>query len=594
MSYSNYQSNNISNRMPSRDSEYNSKKNWKREQIYPPSPSHRQQNKGPNNYYNNADAENTYLNNEENYDQDTHNYNIERTIMERGALFNYDTKQERYPASQKQQKYGEDFPTSNNFGEITGSFFEHSQIDQGMPMRGFLDSDSGFLSDTRDSGKDLDQDQEYNPSLDFDLYDKKPAISVSYFDPFQTNRSANPGFANIEETANAQILALPSSLKKSGTSSRSTVTIDQTVTTNINMFTLEMLDKFISFLPSKGTTVSPYSIMVPFMMMYRGSGSLTATEEECQAFFSLPDKESTFLALAKISKQLDDSPCIVTGMAILIPTAYPVNKAFVNYMGHVGLIQNIDLSNPEYTVQKINYVLNNVTNGLTGNLINPNMLNINTGTIMVSIMHCQLSLKYPGTIRTVQFLGKSGKRPEQMICLSGVNLLSYNDNDNQIVELDTNDKNLSLGLILPSRRVADGSSSILPISHNQLAYYISQLRMGNMDNVEIPHIKRTSRYKIDSLFKKMGLREIFTNADFSDVVMKTPNVMYVSDIVHMASISVSALQQGQRSNPEGPNVQQGPNMNSNRNKTSFVANRPFTYYVRYRPTNLLLFIGQFN
>ena len=76
--------------------------------------------------------------------------------------------------------YGDKFPDSQNIGEITGEMFDPSHLDQGMPMRGFLDDEKPAMPEYNPYGEYNPTD--YNPNLDFDLYDSKPVTNVSYFE----------------------------------------------------------------------------------------------------------------------------------------------------------------------------------------------------------------------------------------------------------------------------------------------------------------------------------------------------------------------------------------------------------------------------
>ncbi len=85
------------------------------------------------------------------------------------------------------------------------------------------------------------------------------------------------------------------------------------------------------------------------------------------------------------------------------------------------------------------------------------------------------------------------------------------------------------------------------------------------------------------------MKELFTNADLSEITPSN-NLCYVSDILHTITINVgpnkSSYSRKYRSNMDGYNI------DYNKAKT-FVANIPFMYYIRYKPTNAIICLGEY-
>ena len=167
---------------------------------------------------------------------------------------------------------------------------------------------------------------------------------------------------------------------------------------------------------------------------------------------------------------------------------------------------------------------------------------------------------------------------------TGSKHMYFEDNMNQILELDYSDNKISMGIVLPKGRAK------LTITGDQFNYYISNLSEQTIDTIEIPKFQQQSRFKIDNLFKKMGMRELFTNADLSEITPSTGD-LYISDILHQVYINVD--EQGTEASGATVAIATWNSVPKNNNNPSFIANYPFIYYIRFKPTNTLLFIGSY-
>ena len=139
-----------------------------------------------NNKYYNRDGINMYQasspnNRKGGYNPENHTYNVDRIIMERSNVFNEDTQQKRY-------NKGQDYLYQDNMsiGEITGQEYDQTESEVGMPMRHFINEQDELYkkSIAQEKGDPEFSHKVYNPKLDFDLYDQKSVLNVSYHDPY--------------------------------------------------------------------------------------------------------------------------------------------------------------------------------------------------------------------------------------------------------------------------------------------------------------------------------------------------------------------------------------------------------------------------
>ena len=169
------------------------------------------------------------------------------------------------------------------------------------------------------------------------------------------------------------------------------------------------------------------------------------------------------------------------------------------------------------------------------------------------------------------------------MCQNIKNYNYYEDNVNQILEMDYYDNNFCMGFILPKN-----SNNISLINNEQLQYYITQMKNKEINLIKIPRFKQETRYKIDNLFKKYGMKEIFSNADLSEIIPSFNFPIFITDIIHNTLIVVEEY--GVKVSSVSTIIQSFGHSNQ---ITNFIANHPFLYYIRFKPENIILFVGQY-
>lgn len=495
------------------------------------------------------------------FDPEEHSININRRIMERGDLFNADTRGSTYKSSYNDQnRTGMEFPTSNRFGEITGEIFDTSTIEQGMPMRPFYNSKLERLPDI-----DRQQQQSYNPGIDFNLYDSKPTTNVSYFDPSINSSDPSNNYSNIDDED--QLLNPKEridSLKYFATTS--------------NLFSWNLLDKF----PRNSLTLSSFSILNPIVLLYRGSHN--STENEIKQALLFQSKDVTFESINKLTMKIFTAKNIIGSSLVLTPSTLQINDVFAQYAKNIGKIVPINLSRPNDEILRINNMISNFTKSSIKNFINHDskIINSNTNIMLLTSAYYRGNWKIPFTknnMTSYTFKGLNNNKSVNMLRQTDIIHKYYEDNLNQIIEIDYDDNEFTFGIILPK------TQGKLQVSHEMYEYYVSQLKATNISNLAIPKFQQSSKFKIDNLFKNMGMIEMFMNADFSEITQSN-DMLYVSDIIHQSVLTI------EESNDNNYNYNNRISKNVS-NARTFIADHPFIYYVRYIPFNIVVFNGYY-
>jgi len=145
-----------------------------------------------------------------------------------------------------------------------------------------------------------------------------------------------------------------------------------------------------------------------------------------------------------------------------------------------------------------------------------------------------------------------------------------------------------MGFILPK----DNYTQPIIGSYEQYDYYINSLKTNEINLVKIPKFTCETKYRIDNLFKKYGLKEIFNNLDISEIIPPFNNQpIGIDQIIHNAVIIVD--EQGTKAAASTAMMLLSNSIEPQKPKINFIANHQFIYYIRHVPTNTIIFIGQY-
>jgi serine protease inhibitor len=416
------------------------------------------------------------------------------------------------------KKINNDIPNIENYGigEITGEEFNASEIDQGMPLR----------------SKKLDiknRDNIDNTFTDFNLYSEKPTLEISYNDP--TNNGGNSKYADINNNNKLLNDIMP----------------EQKLSAVINLFSWNFYNLFKKNISNKQILISPYTIITNMIMFYIGANDIT--EENMRNFFSFPRKDELLQSILKIHNKICQLKTYKCTNIVLLPTYHTINRAFLNYISKIGILYSVNIQ--EDSLEKINNMIENGSKKLLWQFFKSTIIKKNTN--------------YGERQRIVN-----------MMYLYNRELFYFEDDLNIIVELEfCNNNNIDLvfGVILCKTLKNK-------IDYYLCEYYINNLKLTKIKQLCMPQFRQENKYKLEGLFKKIGLLELFTGANLSDIIMNN-NKQYITDYVHHSLLVI---------NEHG----------IDNTKSSIIGdkiidiNRPFIYYIRHKPYNNIICIGEYS
>lgn len=506
-----------------------------------------------------------------NFDIQQHNQNISRRLMERDN-WNKQSENINRPTYDQQLQRMQQYRYNDNmkqFGEITGSSFDTNELDKGMPFRPIASTATERYKFTGDNNE-IDRS---NPShVDFDLYRQHSNIEVSYYDPYKANPVHTDLFSDMGEYQENII----------------TNNKDNPITGIINEFSIGFMRQFLENLKNyKSLILSPFNIIQIFAMLYIGSN--TKTETDLRNYFTFPSKKTTFDNLYKINNALTQTGLVSIMNLVCVPYYLNLNNGYLSYINKLGNFIKINPQNAIQDTDKINKIISKSTNGMINNVLTPGMIHNNTALILISTIYFYSQWKYPFDKKytKIELFNGINQKQVYMMQQSKTTHKYFEDRINQILEMDYTDGVFAMGLILPK----DQYSQPIINSYEQYEYYINNLKSMEINLVKIPKFKCETKYQIDNLFKKYGLKDVFNNLDISEIIPPFNNQpIGIEQIIHNAVIIVD--EQGTKA-AAVTSMLLSNSIEPKKQTINFIANHQFVYYIRHVPSNTIIFIGQY-
>lgn len=484
-------------------------------------------------------------------DQDIHGTNINKRILEREGMFNLNTRVE---AVENFKKENPNFKKTKKgiTGEITGVQFEASILEQGMPMR-------NSTSSIRKKDK-VNKDIHENNRLDVNLYDspvENKNTNINYFDPGQIN-SFN--YSNLDTDFEQKIV--PSRKKINASDAYSNIN---------NSFSWYIFNEFQKYLNQSKFVIAPFNILNLFAVLYLGSTG--NTEKDLKTIFSFVSKETTFVGVNNITNKLS-SKMIMNNTLVF---SQILNQQFKNYVKKIANLERIDMQNSKKDIVRINKNIAVSTKNIFSSVISPNMINKNLSILSTNTLYFRAIWRYPfvaSKTELVQFEGET--KTIQLMTIENKRFNYTEDEYNQVIEIDLSNEDLIMGFILPKKNKLD-------YNMEQINLYIDNLKPVLLDTICIPKFKQQNKFKLDSILQQMGLENFYQKLDIQNITKAVK--VHLSQIIHHVIISIDE---------QGIEPHRTDSNNVLHTGKNFVADHPFVYYLRYIPTNAIIFIGKFS
>ncbi|XP_009934777.1 serpin B11 [Opisthocomus hoazin] len=263
-----------------------------------------------------------------------------------------------------------------------------------------------------------------------------------------------------------------------------------------------------------------------------------------------------------------------------------------------AMLQTVDFHGAaEDARMKINAWVESETQGKIKDLFAPGVISTRALLVLVNVIYFKASWEHKfeeqKTVQRDFKLNQNEKKPVQMMYQKGMFKLGYVEEVGaQILELPYAQKSLSMVILLPGD-TADGSTSGLGqiesmmTDENLMLWTSSEHMFETKVEVYLPRFKLEGTFNLNEVLQEMGMTDIFTESKADLSAMSFAKSLVLSNVVHKTYVEV---------NEEGTVAAAGTGAVIVRRSLPltevFLADHPFLFFIRYNPTNTILFFGK--
>eukprot|EP01102_Stenamoeba_stenopodia_P008781 TRINITY_DN2562_c0_g1_i2.p1 TRINITY_DN2562_c0_g1~~TRINITY_DN2562_c0_g1_i2.p1 ORF type:complete len:467 (-),score=91.86 TRINITY_DN2562_c0_g1_i2:154-1554(-) len=400
----------------------------------------------------------------------------------------------------------------------------------------------------------------------------------------------------------------------------------QQIAASNNDFGFDMFRTLISSSPTeKNVIFSPFSISVALSLALAGARSQTANEIQSTLHLPSQTKESPSYLAASLSARLAESLSKITtersehshkkdkeGEAVLLKVAnsvwaqqgLPFEPDFLQTLDqefHAPLQQTDFVHNTKKAVQDINGWVSKQTRNKIDRLISENALNKETALVILNAIYFKGSWAVPfkPELTHESDFTLSDKSTVKASFLKRVGSYSYYSDDEshgrqpklcsgcKVVEVPYFENSVSMLLILPSE-----TSASIDLDATSLSAIRQSLKRKKID-LSLPKFEFNTDLELMDSLKSMGMVSAFDRerADFSGIIKKESETLWISKVLHKAFVSVD--EQGTEA-AAATAVVMAREMMVGYEPPGIVVrfDRPFYFVIQSTETGAALFVGR--
>lgn len=316
--------------------------------------------------------------------------------------------------------------------------------------------------------------------------------------------------------------------------------------------------------------ISPFGIF--YIMLLATNGANDDTLKQLLRIFNIGDVNTINNELINLRTIMDD---VKMASGIFVQNNYEISNKYSNFVSNFTELRNIDFKNTQ-SIKEINDWIAKQT--LIKDVIPFNPKN---KLMLVNAIYFKADWNRKFTdIKESSFY--INNKTIKTLLMNKIDSVRYNeDNANQIIELDYKNVNYCMGILLPKNKYIMPSTTMSTINDH----------IGRMNdkivNIYLPKFIQNNKLELINAFKQIGITNLFgENADLSKL---SNDDLCVSSIIHEAIVVVD-----ENGADGGASIALKIHLASDKERTVFRADHPFIYYIRYKPSNLILFVGQYN
>lgn len=343
--------------------------------------------------------------------------------------------------------------------------------------------------------------------------------------------------------------------------------------------------------------VSPYSIISALLMLMVGTRGSSRAQIKSAIFDDDMDDDVLYEQYKALNRRVFNTSEL---------ELYSATKSFVmdgytlsNDVKKVAKnVFNADIGHKDFSKSKAAaYHMNNYiakrTNDKIKDLISPSWLNSQTVMVLVNALYFKGSWGLPFDPKNTKkgyFLLTDG-RDIVVDMMTMTRTIRYKEEeDYAVIALPYEVTDFEMVIILPTKR--DGLPELKKtFSKDMIKEFASQRVRYERVIITLPKFAFKAESDLKNMLPKLGISDIFSHkADLSNLILaQRSNGIFVSEARHMVAIDVN--EEGTEAAAATVIISLWRTIPMER---IFIADHPFLFYITHRPTNSVVFIGDYN
>ena len=322
-------------------------------------------------------------------------------------------------------------------------------------------------------------------------------------------------------------------------------------------------------------TIATLPILKNLIILYCCSSN--NTNRKLNKVFGGVTRDEIYGVLKQISNKKLNSKFLNSVNLIMISNNLPLNTNFKKYVESNCRIESYS-NNSLQESNRINNIIEKLSSDNLNNIIHESILKTDGIKCSSSFyFKTNWTISFPRKNTTMKlFMNYNKQKLIPMMRINNFHSNYYSDNNYKLLELSCID-NIVMGFVLPQNK------SPPSLTWERLGRYIDNLRNIRLNVIQIPKFKDHCRFKINNIFRKMGIGFIFDEIEIPSLV-NTNKKLKINEYVHEVSIEVD---EGVNENYQNNDGYKGSeNLN-------FIADHPFIYYLRHKNSNIIMMMGVF-
>ena len=372
--------------------------------------------------------------------------------------------------------------------------------------------------------------------------------------------------------------------QSNGQSKDQPLNLHQNISDANNSFTIKLFEN----LEGASNIYSPLSVVVALSLVHLAA--LGNTDRQLTKLFNYKYSKDDLEEICKLFKN-DDVKMV---NMILINKDYKINPAYINMINDMAIIIQDNFENGPKIAAQINNYIGKKTNGLIKNLVDANDIKDNMIFVLINTIYFKAEWENKfKSHKTTKMKFHKTNMVDMMYQKSDFNY--YENSKIQAIEMPYKNSNIVMGVILPKRYLEednmDYSANNVPIiSSSEINEIINNMSFTEV-KLYLPKFTQRKNLELVPILRKMGVIDLF-DSNYADLNIASKK-SFVSKIIHEAVVIVDENGTEATAATTIFDIDMMANPMMKKPEIIFKADHAFIYYIRYVPSNLFLFYGDY-